>query len=184
MTGERVPLFWQAKMVKKFPRTPWKSIAHKRLRSEILDLTEDPPMSIPPEREVPRESSSLNPSISGSLPEEDVDSAPKIDEESTLWRKQDVFRASRPLLLERIRKDYDAIRDPLEIHGVVARHLIKALNASHALACRADLLGDARAEACEKERPLQFQVVELTKEVERLKVAATLALKEKKEATA
>ncbi|GAA0161830.1 hypothetical protein LIER_18057 [Lithospermum erythrorhizon] len=40
---------------------------------------------------------------------------------------------------------------------------------------------DARAEAYEKERAFQFQVAELTKEVERLKVTATL--KEKKEAT-
>ncbi|GAA0148276.1 hypothetical protein LIER_07765 [Lithospermum erythrorhizon] len=86
--------------------------------------------------------------------------------------------------LERIRKDYDAIRDPLEIHGAVARHLIKALNASHALACRVDLLDDARAEACEKERALQLQVTELKKENERLKVAANLAVKEKKEVTA
>ncbi|GAA0163929.1 hypothetical protein LIER_19683 [Lithospermum erythrorhizon] len=49
----------------------------------------------------------------------------QINEESMLWKKQDIFRASRPLLLERIRRDYDAIRDPLEIHGAVVRHLIK-----------------------------------------------------------
>ncbi|GAA0185657.1 hypothetical protein LIER_32945 [Lithospermum erythrorhizon] len=123
-----------------------KFVAHKRPKSEILDLTEDLPISIPPERELPRESSSLNPSISESLPEEDADSTPKvttgystnflelpytvpggfqIDEESTLWRKQDAFRASRPLVLEQIGKDYDAIRDPLEVHGDVALHLIR-----------------------------------------------------------
>ncbi|GAA0148201.1 hypothetical protein LIER_07714 [Lithospermum erythrorhizon] len=171
MTSESVPLFRRANVVKKVSQDtvvttshptvapqpcsssgkrpaaetcPYlfskrhKSISHKRPRFEILDLIEDPLISIPPEWEVPRESSSLNPSISRLLPEEDVDSAPK---------------------LEQIRKDYDAIRDPLEIHGAVARHLIKALNASHALACRTDLLGDARAEACEKERALQFQVI-------------------------
>ncbi|GAA0149556.1 hypothetical protein LIER_08701 [Lithospermum erythrorhizon] len=86
--------------------------------------------------------------------------------------------------VKRIRKDYDAIREPLEIHGAVAHHLIKVLNGSHALVCRANLLEDAGAEACEKERTLQLQVVELTKENEWLNVVATLAVKEKKEATA
>ncbi|GAA0171357.1 hypothetical protein LIER_25408 [Lithospermum erythrorhizon] len=87
-------------------------------------------------------------------------------------------------MLEQIRKDYDTIREPLEIHGAVASDLIKALNASHALACRANLLENARAEACDKERTLQIQVAELTKENERLKFAITLIVKEKKEATA
>ncbi|GAA0150078.1 hypothetical protein LIER_09098 [Lithospermum erythrorhizon] len=59
-----------------------------------------------------------------------------------------------------------------------------ALNASHALACRADLLDDACVEACEKERALQLQVKELKEENERLKSVATLAVKEKKEASA
>ncbi|GAA0155636.1 hypothetical protein LIER_13324 [Lithospermum erythrorhizon] len=168
--------------------------------SEILDLTEDPPSSTLPGQEVSKEISGLNPSTSDSLHEEGVDSAPRakmgyssnflelpytipggvqITEESTLWKKQDIFRATRPLLLDRIRKDYDAIRDPLEIHG---RWL--ALNANHALACRADLLDDASADAREKERALQLQVTELKKENERLKVGANLAVKEKKEATA
>ncbi|GAA0161831.1 hypothetical protein LIER_18058 [Lithospermum erythrorhizon] len=129
MTGERVPLFRRAKVVKKvshdtvvtashLPVAPQPSSSSGK-RSEILDVTKDPPISISPKREVPRESFSLNPSISGSLPEVDANSTPKvttgylanflelpytvpggfqIDEESTLWRKQDAFRASRPLL--------------------------------------------------------------------------------------
>ncbi|GAA0142343.1 hypothetical protein LIER_35563 [Lithospermum erythrorhizon] len=150
------------------------------------------------------QNSGLNPSTSDSLHEEGAESVPKAKtgystnfmelpytipggfqmiEESSLRKKHDSFRATRPLLLERIRKDYDTIRDPLGIHGVVACHLIKAVNASHALACRADLLDDARAEACENERALQLQVAELKKENERLQVAATLAVKEKKEPT-
>ncbi|GAA0166528.1 hypothetical protein LIER_21664 [Lithospermum erythrorhizon] len=191
MTGDRVPLFRLAKVVKKVSkdtvvtasppavasqssslsgRRPvvetcpslfskrQKSSARKLPRSEILDMTEDPPSSTPPGQD--------------------------ITEESTFWKKQDAFCATCPLLLERIRKDYDAIRDPLEIHGTVARHLIKALNPSHALACRADLLDDARVVTCEKEMVLQLQVTELKKENERLKVALNLAVKEKKEVTA
>ncbi|GAA0158603.1 hypothetical protein LIER_15578 [Lithospermum erythrorhizon] len=108
-----------------------KSIAHKRPRSEILDLTKYPPSYIPPAQEVPRESSSLHPSTSDSLHDKGVDSAPRakmgylvnflelpytvpdgfqIDEESGLWKKQNAFRASRPLFLKRIRRDYDVIK--------------------------------------------------------------------------
>ncbi|GAA0159499.1 hypothetical protein LIER_38881 [Lithospermum erythrorhizon] len=136
MTGDRVPLFRRAKIVKKFakeseapvevaqpmvvvtkmfstmsekrhapagkrPRLFFtkrlKSIAHKLPRSEILDLTEDPPISTIP------------------------------------WR---------------------------------------------------DLQDDARAEACEKEKAPQLQIQELKEENEKLKAAATLAVKEKKEAAA
>ncbi|GAA0184651.1 hypothetical protein LIER_31939 [Lithospermum erythrorhizon] len=180
-----------------------KSISYKRPRSEILDLTEDPPASSPQEVEVPRKDSGLHPSTSEPPTETPVDSAPqvttgystnflelpytvldgfKINEESTLWKKQDAFHTSRPLLLERIRRDYDAIRDPLEIHGVVARHLMKALNASSALPCRADRLNDARAGAYEKERALRFQVRELQEENERLKANVALATSKKRKA--
>ncbi|GAA0143589.1 hypothetical protein LIER_04240 [Lithospermum erythrorhizon] len=58
------------------------------------------------------------------------------------------------------------------------------MNASYPIACRADLLDDAREEALKKERALQLQVTELKEENERLKTAATLANKERKEATA
>ncbi|GAA0148840.1 hypothetical protein LIER_08173 [Lithospermum erythrorhizon] len=80
---------------------------------------------------------------------------------------------------ERIGKDYKFIRDPLEVHSALALHLIKAMNA----ACRVDFLDDARQETCQKERALQLQVKELKEENDRLKVAATQAVKEKKEAT-
>ncbi|GAA0171695.1 hypothetical protein LIER_25669 [Lithospermum erythrorhizon] len=49
---------------------------------------------------------------------------------------------------------------------------------------RADLQDDARAEACENEKALELQIQELKEENERLKAAATLAAKEKKEAAA
>ncbi|GAA0170251.1 hypothetical protein LIER_24552 [Lithospermum erythrorhizon] len=215
MTGNRIPLFRLAKIVKKsakeseapaevaqpavvvtkmsstmsekrhapagarprlFSTKRLKSIAHKLPRSEILDLPEDPSVSTIPCQEVPKEGSSFNPSTYPTLP-----GGFQVNEESNLWKKSDAFRASRPLLLERISKDYESMSDPLEVHGAVAHHLIKALNTSYALACRADLQDDACAEACEKEKALQFQIQELKEENERLKAAATLAVKEKKE---
>ncbi|GAA0153926.1 hypothetical protein LIER_37766 [Lithospermum erythrorhizon] len=142
-----------------------KSIAYKLPRSKILDLTEDPLFFTLPDQEAPGETSSLNPPTSESLPEEGADSAPKskigysanfldlpytlrggfqITEDSNLWKKSDAFRASHPLLLEWIRKDYNSIHNPLEVHGAVARHLIRAMNASYAIACSVDLLDDAR----------------------------------------
>ncbi|GAA0148085.1 hypothetical protein LIER_07621 [Lithospermum erythrorhizon] len=57
-----------------------------------------------------------------------------------------------------------------------------AMNASYAIACRVDLLDEACEEACKKERAFQLQVKELKEENERLKVAFTIAIKEKKEA--
>ncbi|GAA0143587.1 hypothetical protein LIER_04239 [Lithospermum erythrorhizon] len=47
-----------------------KSISHKLPRSEILDLTEDLPFSIPHSQEAPVDSFNYNPSTSDSLPEE------------------------------------------------------------------------------------------------------------------
>ncbi|GAA0149204.1 hypothetical protein LIER_08441 [Lithospermum erythrorhizon] len=144
-------------------------------RKQVFELLVDQSHS----NEAPKDCCGLNPSTSESFPEEEADSASKaksrysanfitlpytlpggfqVNEESNLWKKSDVFHASRPLLLERIKKDYDSIRDPLEIHGAVAHHLIKALNSSYALACRTDLQNDAHKEAFEKERALQLQI--------------------------
>ncbi|GAA0141085.1 hypothetical protein LIER_02310 [Lithospermum erythrorhizon] len=115
MTDERVPLFWRAKVF----------IARKRMHSDILDLTEDPHSSNFLGKEPLDDSTRLNPSTSDSLPDEGSDSAPRaktgysanyldlpytlpggfqVTESSTLWKKSDAFRASRPLLLERIGK--------------------------------------------------------------------------------
>ncbi|GAA0169441.1 hypothetical protein LIER_23929 [Lithospermum erythrorhizon] len=55
-----------------------KSIAQKRPGSELLDLTEDPPVSSPQEVEVPREDSGLHPSTSELPTETHVDSAPQV----------------------------------------------------------------------------------------------------------
>ncbi|GAA0138640.1 hypothetical protein LIER_00345 [Lithospermum erythrorhizon] len=193
MTGDRVPLFRRARVVKKSSNEPGvsarsvlqpaaaqtssiskkrpapnetrpklfskrqKSNAHKLSRSDILDLIEDIPSSTLLDKE--------------------------IIEDSNLWKKSDAFHAARPLLLERIEKEYASIKDPLQVHGALTRHLIKALNASYEIARRADLLDDAHDESCEKEIALQLQVKELKEENERLKATSIIAIKKKKEAT-
>ncbi|GAA0174081.1 hypothetical protein LIER_41655 [Lithospermum erythrorhizon] len=101
------------------------TIAHKPKRGETVDLSEE--ISIPHGQEEAPISSS------DSLPEEGANSVHKamngystnfmeipymlpddfyITVDTTLWRKSDAFHASRPLLLERLRKEYDGV------HGV------------------------------------------------------------------
>ncbi|GAA0146340.1 hypothetical protein LIER_06322 [Lithospermum erythrorhizon] len=204
-----------------------KSIAHKLPRSKILDLTVDHLSSIF-EKEAPEGTACSIHSTSDSLQEEQFDSAPKdkignsvnylgltftlpggfkVTEDSTLRKKSDAFRASCPLLLERIGMDYESFKDVVEVHGTVTRHLIKvlfsfslsfsfashtyfvylyvqALNASYVIARRTDLLDDAHEEAYEKEMDLQLHVKELEEENGKLKVTSVAATNEKKEATA
>ncbi|GAA0164573.1 hypothetical protein LIER_20172 [Lithospermum erythrorhizon] len=157
-----------------------KSIAHKLPRSEILDLTEDPPFSTLPDKEVPTETDNCYPSTSDSLHEEGSDFAPKA--KTGYSKKSDAFRTSRPLLLEWIRKDYGSIKDPLEVHGALTRHLIRAINTSYEITHRADLLDDTCEGACEKERALQLWVKELKEANERLKQSEEFHLEAGKEA--
>ncbi|GAA0171504.1 hypothetical protein LIER_25517 [Lithospermum erythrorhizon] len=93
----------------------------------------------------------------------------KVTSDSTLWKKQDAFQASRPLILERVVKDFDKAHDPMEVQASIARYHIKALNASHSLARRSDTLDNERAEARKGERALRLQVQELVRENEDLK---------------
>ncbi|GAA0176179.1 hypothetical protein LIER_29220 [Lithospermum erythrorhizon] len=151
-------------------------IARKLPTSKILDFTEDPPSSNIPKKEPLEGTSGLHTASSNSLPDVSLDSAPKAKarysanyldlpctlpggfqntEDSTLWKKSNAFRTARPLLLERIGRDYASIKDPLKVQGAPTRHLIKAMNASYEIARRADLVDDASEEACEKERALQ-----------------------------
>ncbi|GAA0146344.1 hypothetical protein LIER_06325 [Lithospermum erythrorhizon] len=125
------------------------SIDLKLLTSEILDLTEDPPSFNIPDKEQLEDTSDLHTATSDSLSDEGSDSVPRaktgysanylnlpytlpggfqITRDSTMWKKSDAFRAARPLLLERIRKDYASIKDPLEVHGALTRHLVKLAN--------------------------------------------------------
>ncbi|GAA0148732.1 hypothetical protein LIER_08094 [Lithospermum erythrorhizon] len=46
----------------------------------------------------------------------------KITKDSTLWKKRDAFRTTRPLFLKRLGKDFEEFRDPLEIHGSIMKH--------------------------------------------------------------
>ncbi|GAA0159741.1 hypothetical protein LIER_16449 [Lithospermum erythrorhizon] len=61
-------------------------------------------------------------------------------EKSKLGMALDALRATRPLLLEGIGKPDEEFIHPLELEGVIAKHLVKAMNTSHVLARRVDHL--------------------------------------------
>ncbi|GAA0183412.1 hypothetical protein LIER_30826 [Lithospermum erythrorhizon] len=196
--GDVVPKRWISladALCPKFPKTALASASVSKKRPAPTDVLPRPIYSKRKKsiaHKLPR---------SGSVLEEESDSAPKaktgysanyldlpftfhggfhITEDSTLWKKSDVFRPSCPFLLERIGKDFESFRDPLEIHGALSRYLIKAMNASYR---RADLLDDVPEEACEKEKALQLRIKELEEENLSLKVVYVAITKEKKEAT-
>ncbi|GAA0156436.1 hypothetical protein LIER_13938 [Lithospermum erythrorhizon] len=108
----------------------------------------------------------------------------QITKDSTLWKKSDSFRASHPLLLERIGKVFESFCYLLEIHGALTGHLIKAINSSYVMAHKTDLLDDAYEEGREKEKALQHRVKEMEEQNENLKVVPAAMSKEKKKATA
>ncbi|GAA0183485.1 hypothetical protein LIER_30886 [Lithospermum erythrorhizon] len=81
---------------------------------------------------------------------------------------KNAFRATRPLLLEEIGKAHEDYNDPFEIQGSIAKHLIKATNASHVMARRLDRLDEELDISRENERNSQFRVHELEKENEDL----------------
>ncbi|GAA0176531.1 hypothetical protein LIER_29505 [Lithospermum erythrorhizon] len=90
-----------------------------------------------------------------------------------------------PLFLEQIGKDFEYFRDPVEIHGSIMKHLIKAMNTSYVLAHKADRHDDPCDGSREKERSLQLKVKEFEEEEnESLKRASANIYKEKKEVTA
>ncbi|GAA0173112.1 hypothetical protein LIER_26797 [Lithospermum erythrorhizon] len=82
-----------------------------------------------------------------------------ITEGSTLWVKAEAFQASKPLILGRLKSGYDEAENPLEVQAIVARHLIRALNASYSLATRSQAL----------ENSFQDRVQEVSKRDEGLK---------------
>ncbi|GAA0172030.1 hypothetical protein LIER_25938 [Lithospermum erythrorhizon] len=187
MKSNRIPLFRQAKMVKKCSKEAANVPGIPSATAEALLLYQGKGL-LPLKRALPYskkgtkpldESTSQHPSTSDWLPDEGSDSAPQ----AKVGYSANYLGLPYTLRGEQIEKDYKSIRDPLEVHGALSRHLIKAMNASFELACTADLLDDARQETCEKERALQLQVKELKEENDKLKVAATPAVKEKKEAT-
>ncbi|GAA0164231.1 hypothetical protein LIER_19919 [Lithospermum erythrorhizon] len=76
---------------------------------------------------------------------------------SKLGKALDAFRATRPLLLEETGKPYEEYNDPLELQGVIAKHL--AMNASHALAHRVDHLDVDLGLSRESERASRFMAL-------------------------
>ncbi|GAA0186306.1 hypothetical protein LIER_33594 [Lithospermum erythrorhizon] len=199
-----------------------KHAAQRPKRIEHVTISEDPPSTSPPPP-APANSVNLPSPVSvqevpsfpsGSLLEDGADSGPKVRSgysanflslpcslpgglrvtaDSTLWKKQEVFQASRPLILERVATDFDEAHDPMEVQASIARYLIKktfplisissldlsiglnlafffqkALNASHSLARRSDALDNACAEAREEARALRLQVQELIQKNEKL----------------
>ncbi|GAA0144930.1 hypothetical protein LIER_05247 [Lithospermum erythrorhizon] len=107
----------------------------------------------------------------------------EVIEKSKLGTVLDAFRATRPLLLKGIGKPYEEFIDPLELQGVIAKHLVKATNASHVLARRVDRLDVDVGLSREGERASQFRVQELEKENEDLLRNQETVYKEKKIAT-
>ncbi|GAA0141227.1 hypothetical protein LIER_35355 [Lithospermum erythrorhizon] len=158
-----------------------KILAHK----DVLDLTDEPLCSAPPSDmnlgEVPLEDTPMVQASSSKG--EESDSAPKVTagysatyldlpytlsrgyevtNMSKLGKALDACRATRPLLLEEIGKPYKEYNYPLELKGVIAKHL--AINASHVLARRVDRLNVDLGLNRESERASRFKaLVEISK---------------------
>ncbi|GAA0171951.1 hypothetical protein LIER_41253 [Lithospermum erythrorhizon] len=145
-----------------------KHIARRPKRIETITISEDPPSSSPPAPAAPVQEPNPSPApvpqaplnLSTSEPQEassqatssteyppDLFSPPyslasglPITEGSTLSKKAEAFQASKPLILERVKKDYDEAENSLEVQAAIARHLIRTLNASYSLATRSQAL--------------------------------------------
>ncbi|GAA0185604.1 hypothetical protein LIER_32892 [Lithospermum erythrorhizon] len=144
-----------------------KHIAHRPKRIETITISEDPPSTSPPAPAVPLQEPNSSPAPVPQAPLDPSPSVPQgadpqaassselspklmslpyslvsglsITEESNLWEKAEAFQASKPLILERLKSGYDE-ENPLEVQAIVARHLIRALNASYSLATRSHAL--------------------------------------------
>ncbi|GAA0152935.1 hypothetical protein LIER_11293 [Lithospermum erythrorhizon] len=69
-------------------------------------------------------------------------------------------------------KSYDDYNDPFEIQGSIAKHLIKAMNASHVMARRLDRLDEELGVSRETERTSQFRVDQAANEAEQKALVA------------
>ncbi|GAA0167250.1 hypothetical protein LIER_22225 [Lithospermum erythrorhizon] len=199
MFGRRQPLFQQVKVTKKTsPEVP----SSQEQISSSPDLAAAISSSLEPLR---MSSEDLRDPLTGPITKqaEGLDHAPKaklgysanylalpdtlpggfvIDQSSDLQKNCEAFMAVRPLMLEKIGKSFDSFRDPLEIHGVTLRNMIKAMNASYVLACKADRLDDACAEGLDREKALQWRIQELEGEYEAEKQKSLTPYNEKMEA--
>ncbi|GAA0183966.1 hypothetical protein LIER_31289 [Lithospermum erythrorhizon] len=169
MTGNRVPLFRRARVVKKSSKEPGVStgsVFQPAAAQTSISVSEKRPALIETRPKLfSKRQNSIAHKVFDELPRL-ASSGFQITEASNLWKKLDAFCASHPLLLEWIGKDYESIKDPLEVHGALTRHLIRIIPSS--------LLSFF----------LSPWVKELKEDNERLKVASTIAIKEKKEETA
>ncbi|GAA0168403.1 hypothetical protein LIER_23127 [Lithospermum erythrorhizon] len=168
MIGKHVPLFKRAK---------------------VLDLTKEPLQpELPSDTNIGEVPIADAPLVSASsFKGKESDSAPKVmagysknyldlphtlsgglevTDTSKLGKALDAFHATHPLLLEEIGKTYEEYNDPLEIQGVIAKHVIRAMNASYVMACRLDCLDVDLRVRFENERASHFRMQELEKENE------------------
>ncbi|GAA0150604.1 hypothetical protein LIER_09512 [Lithospermum erythrorhizon] len=157
------------------PRAPLKSPASVPQEASSQDLSST---------EYPSELLSLPYSLASGLP---------ITEGSTLWRKTEAFQASKPLILERVKKDFDEAENPLEVQATIARHLIRTPNASYSLATRSQALESTfqsklqevskRNEGLKNENAgLRSENAGLKSEIEQLKARVLAMQREKREA--
>ncbi|GAA0174905.1 hypothetical protein LIER_28193 [Lithospermum erythrorhizon] len=168
-----------------------KTLAHRPPMKDVLDLTDEPLCLAPPSDmnlgEVPL---AYNPMVQASSSKgQESDSSPKVtvgysatyldlpytfpggyevNNTSKLGKALDAFRVTRPLLLEEIGKPYEEYNDPLELQGVIAKHLVKDMNESHVLDRRVDRLDVDLGLSCESEMASRFKVQESEKENEDL----------------
>ncbi|GAA0176479.1 hypothetical protein LIER_29461 [Lithospermum erythrorhizon] len=161
MKGKRVPLFKRAGKRPSDPNVLLKLVLAKRIKTlaymptkkEVLDLTQDLLPSAP-----------LG---NTSVPPDDADTfevpladTPLVIGDSSKWKECDL---APKVTTEEIGKPYEEYSGPLELQGVIAKHLVRAMNASHVLARRVDRLDVDLGLTRQSERASQFKVQELEK---------------------
>ncbi|GAA0154197.1 hypothetical protein LIER_12251 [Lithospermum erythrorhizon] len=155
-----------------------KTLAHRPARREVLDLTKEPLPSAPfGDTNIFEAPFADTPIVSGGSSkgkEKESDSDPKvIAGYSTTY-------LNLPYTLP---GGYEEYSDRLKLQGIIAKHLVRAMNTSHVLARRVDRLDVDIGLNRESERASQFKVHELEKENEDLLWNQETAYNEKKTAT-
>ncbi|GAA0148405.1 hypothetical protein LIER_07858 [Lithospermum erythrorhizon] len=91
-----------------------------------------------------------------------------VDAKAKQWGAADCFRATRPLLIEEIEKDYEVLLGLLAVHGATMKHMVEAMNVSYVLACQLHNLRADGEGSRERERSQLAKIQELEKENEKL----------------
>ncbi|GAA0170753.1 hypothetical protein LIER_24947 [Lithospermum erythrorhizon] len=151
-----------------------KDAAHRPKRIETVTISEDPPSRSSPSPTAPAQASDPSPGSAPRAPPDSPASLPReassratssaeyssdllslpfslpsgltITRGSSLWKKTEAFQASKSLILERVKKDFDEAEDLLEVQAAIARHLIRSLNGSYSLATRLHAYIDERTD--------------------------------------